>query len=341
LDNVQWHANGSFYIKSGDRHLWLFHAKLVLSAWTELWNEQERDARLRKINDELAYVVISPFAQNGETFAFIKKQSPDQPAPFIVHFEKESVHRNIVGSTYPAPSNRSSSSTTSESEASLERSNANDSFLDGQSDGPDKRIQLSPEKRKEADTSLLATSKKKGRPHGQDSWELEIKKGEQLKVIRDMGRNWYVVMDRRGRKGWVHGSWLNFGNRKVHANAKAAYRQFKDDIDQMLISGQLRTFPPMSTYVDTCTRPGCRSLKDNPARLGICVHDLAILLEGSGACSYGWLKAERNVWHPDRFARFCRREHADHLKSLAEQMFVMYGKLMEAVLEGRRVSRET
>ena len=31
----------------------------------------------------------------------------------------------------------------------------------------------------------------------------------------------------------------------------------------------------------------------------------------------------------DRFARFCHAEHVDDLKHMAEQMFVMYSKLME------------
>jgi methylenetetrahydrofolate dehydrogenase (NADP+)/methenyltetrahydrofolate cyclohydrolase/formyltetrahydrofolate synthetase len=54
LDNVQWPANGSYYIKSGDRHLWNFQAKLVSSEWNNLWKGAGRDERMHKIEEELA-----------------------------------------------------------------------------------------------------------------------------------------------------------------------------------------------------------------------------------------------------------------------------------------------
>jgi hypothetical protein len=342
LDNIQWHANGSFYIKSGARHIWYFNTKLASSTWNDLWKEQGRDERMRKINAELAYVAIAPYAQQGETFAFIKKQSAAEDAPFIIHFEQEPLHTNLTGSAEETSSNRSSSAMTSDDEPlPSERPFASESSTGGQLDGTDQRIKRMPLKHEEAVPFRWATSLKTGRPHGQDSWELELRQGDKVKVFRDMGHDWYVAMDRKGSKGWVHGSWLNFGNRMVHANAKDAYKEFREYVEKMLISGQLRAFPLMSSYIDACIRPGCRSLKEDPARLGICVHDLAILLEGAGAPSYDWLKAGRNVWHPDRFARFCRPAHADCLKRLAEQMFVMYGELMEASLEGYRIPRET
>ena len=54
------------------------------------------------------------------------------------------------------------------------------------------------------------------------------------------------------------------------------------------------------------------------------------LLQASGKYSYEWLKEERNLWHPDRFARFVHPDHMERLTLMAEQMFVMYGILMEA-----------
>jgi methylenetetrahydrofolate dehydrogenase (NADP+)/methenyltetrahydrofolate cyclohydrolase/formyltetrahydrofolate synthetase len=54
LDDVQWHPNGSFYIKKGDRHLWNFSAHSVSSAWNEMWEGQRRDERIRSIVEELA-----------------------------------------------------------------------------------------------------------------------------------------------------------------------------------------------------------------------------------------------------------------------------------------------
>jgi methylenetetrahydrofolate dehydrogenase (NADP+)/methenyltetrahydrofolate cyclohydrolase/formyltetrahydrofolate synthetase len=57
---------------------------------------------------------------------------------------------------------------------------------------------------------------------------------------------------------------------------------------------------------------------------------LEVLLRGSGRYSYAWLKEERNIWHPDRFSRFCQADFVDQLKVKAEQMFVLYGVLMQA-----------
>ena len=54
LDNVQWHANGSYYIKSGDRHLWYFQSRLVSLEWNRLWESVGRDERMGRINEELA-----------------------------------------------------------------------------------------------------------------------------------------------------------------------------------------------------------------------------------------------------------------------------------------------
>ncbi|KAI2482713.1 hypothetical protein Ptr902_05030 [Pyrenophora tritici-repentis] len=54
LDNVQWHANGSFYIKSRHLHLVNFQSKLMDSKWNELWEGLTRSERIRKINGELA-----------------------------------------------------------------------------------------------------------------------------------------------------------------------------------------------------------------------------------------------------------------------------------------------
>jgi hypothetical protein len=85
----------------------------------------------------------------------------------------------------------------------------------------------------------------------------------------------------------------------------------------------------MTKYVDECTRAGCQPLKEDVSGLGICTHDLLVLLQASGKYSYGWLKEERNVWHPDRYARFCHPDHVERLRLQAEQMFVMYGILME------------
>ncbi|KAH6870468.1 hypothetical protein BKA58DRAFT_177293 [Alternaria rosae] len=287
LDNVQFHANGSFYIKSGDRHIWNFQAKLVSLEWNKLWKGLERDERTRKINKELAYVFISPHAENGETFVFIKKHSVGLDAPFVVGFEGEHVHTNMEYST------------------------------------PEQRMRHISRKSEEPIPFQWATVKKSGRPHRADAWEVELRKGDKVKVIRDEGRDWFVAIDRKGVKGWVHGSWIEFGDRTVHKDSKAAYSLFEQDLQMLLIPGQ--HFPAMTSYVDECTEPDCQPLKEAGSSLGICVHDLLALLSGSGKYTYKWLKETRNFWHPDRFARF---SNVDQNK--AEQMFVMYGILMEA-----------
>ncbi|KAF1833646.1 hypothetical protein BDW02DRAFT_598908 [Decorospora gaudefroyi] len=328
LDNVQWHADGSFYIKSGERHFWNFTSKLVRSAWSDLWKEQGRDERMRRIIDELAYVAISPHSVSGETFAFIKKQTTDQQAAFIIHFEQEPVHSNLISSTEQSTPNHSHSDTTPNTHAHPEHQNANGP-CSGEPPASDQRLQHSSQKKEETVPFQWATSKKTGRPHSQDSWELALKKGEQVRVIRNMGRDWFVVVDKRGGKGWVHGSWLDFGSCKVHVDAKYAYKQFKEDMEKILVAGQLCDFPNMTGYMDACNKPDCEPLKKEASLLGICIHDLLALLEGSGSYSYEWLKEGRNFWHPDRFARFCHPEHADRLKPMAEQMFKMYGVLMD------------
>jgi methylenetetrahydrofolate dehydrogenase (NADP+)/methenyltetrahydrofolate cyclohydrolase/formyltetrahydrofolate synthetase len=67
--------------------------------------------------------------------------------------------------------------------------------------------------------------------------------------------------------------------------------------------------------------------------VGICAHDLKVLLAGSGDYSVAWLKDARNQWHPDRFGWYCAAESVGPLKAKAEQMFVLYGLVMEMEME--------
>ena len=79
--------------------------------------------------------------------------------------------------------------------------------------------------------------------------------------------------------------------------------------------------------MNSCIISACEPPRDD-TQLGICIHDLQTLLEGSGCYSYEWLKEERNVWHPDKFARYCHPDHKEQLKVLAQEVFVLYGILM-------------
>ncbi|CAN9150388.1 unnamed protein product [Alternaria alternata] len=330
LDNIQWHANGSYYIKSGDHHLWNFQANLVRVEWNKLWKGARQDERMVRINKELAYVLISPHTKKGETFAFIKKHSAGLDTPYIVHFEGEPIHANFDGDDGSDQPTLSSSppGTVSDTDSSRNsRARPLARYEPHVSDQQTRHVSI----KTEDDVSFQwATTKKSGRPHRADSWELVLRKGETVKVIHDMGRNWFVVTDKKDVKGFVHGSWLVFGDGAVHKDSKTAYGQFVEDIRELLKPGQLQSFLAMTSYVDECTERDCQLLKEDVSKLGICTHDLRALLQASGKYSYEWLKEERNLWHPDRFARFIHPDHMERLTLMAEQMFVMYGILMEA-----------
>lgn len=196
--------------------------------------------------------------------------------------------------------------------------------------GPDQRVQPTTAKKEEAAPGRGATSKKTGRPHPLEERELNLKKGERVRVIADMGRAWYIGVNAKGVQGYIHGSWLHFDDRKVHRDDKAAaYLQFRDDMERLFVPGELHGFPVMTDYVNTCDKLDCKQRKEDPSLPGICIHDLSTLLSASGNYSYEWLKDGRNIWHPDRFVRFCQPGQAERLKPMTECMFVMYGKLMD------------
>ncbi|KAJ4372999.1 hypothetical protein N0V83_003290 [Neocucurbitaria cava] len=296
LNNVQWHHSGVYYIKSGNRHIWDFQTDIFRAGWYLLWNEPASGKLELEVKNDLAYTAIDPHAPTGETFVFIKKQEGRKEAPFLMHFEHERRLHTNLGSKDCAPK-------------------------------PIMSVQHMPKK---SDIHYQwAVSKKSGRPHPRESRELFLDKGDRLKVLKDMGRDWYIVSSKKGTKGWVHGSWLDFGDRKLHADPKSAYNQFREDLQKLLVPGQLCKFPAMASYIDACTRVECQLLKEDVGSVGICLHDLMVLLEGSGRYSYELLKEERNVWHPDRFVRFCHADHVDRLKPMAEEMFVLYGILMD------------
>ncbi|KAH7383835.1 hypothetical protein BKA66DRAFT_529275 [Pyrenochaeta sp. MPI-SDFR-AT-0127] len=296
LDNVQWHRDGTFYMKSGKFHVWHYHADIMRAAWHELWRDTGYKRLDSKLENELAYVAIDPHSNVGETFVFLKKQQPGKEAIFVIHFGQECLHTNLRSSD------------------DVHQPDLSVQFVAQEPDVP----------------FQWATSLKSGRPHPKDSWELELMKGERVKVLRDMGRDWLIVLGRKNIKGWVHRSWLDFGDCKLHKNPKSAYKQFQEDLQKLLVPGHMCSFPRMALYIDVCSKRQCQAFKEDVSSLGICVHDLNVLLNGSDRYSYEWLKEERNVWHPDRFARFCQPEHTERLKPMAEQMFVFYGILMDA-----------
>jgi hypothetical protein len=63
---------------------------------------------------------------------------------------------------------------------------------------PSNTLQLVPSKAREYRRARCTRS---GRPHPTDNWELMIKRGEELKVLEDRGRGWFVAENARGEKG--------------------------------------------------------------------------------------------------------------------------------------------
>jgi hypothetical protein len=232
----------------------------------------------------------------GETFAFIKKQRNAQQATFIIHIYQDITH----------------TSDTIEAACTVQ----------------DNRMQHIPREPEKPESFRWAVSKQEGRPHASDSWELKLKKGQKVKVWKDKGNDWYIVETERGAKGYAHGSWLAFYGNRALRDPGGTYAQFQADMRALLIPSQLRVFPSLREYMLDCTNAACEQLKST-SQLGICVHDLQTLLEGSGRYCYEWLKEERIVWHPDKFARYCHTDHKEELKTYAQEMFVLYGVLMD------------
>jgi hypothetical protein len=177
-----------------------------------------------------------------------------------------------------------------------------------------------------------AVSLKTGRPHQHaaelDVWELKLIKGQKVKVWKDMGNDWFLVEGKKMEMGYVHGSWLKIIENRYHQDPQTAWSQFNDAVQKVLVGG-ISEFPCMWNYVEVCTMEGCKAVKADRSALGICAHDLKVLLEGSGCYSLERVKDGRNMWHPDRFARYCIPEHADRLKVMAQQLFVLYGVLID------------
>lgn len=64
LDNVQWHRDGSFYVKSGDRHIGYYQADITRKAWAHLWSEGKAPLRDR-IQAELAVSFRNPLRNDS------------------------------------------------------------------------------------------------------------------------------------------------------------------------------------------------------------------------------------------------------------------------------------
>lgn len=308
INNIQWHQDGSFYLKGSDTYAWASRSKVADESWKKLWPEVQFDMLGPHQFQELAvseqrleirhqitnisqYVALDAHARNDINFAFIKKQAASsKEVHFVMKMGSEPV------------------------QSCLQQS--------------ERRLQ--PMVPPPEASSQWAYSTRAGRSH-QDAWELKLAKGEKLRVERDMGKGWYVVVAKNGVRGWVHSSWLDFSDRSspVREAPKPAWSRFSSDAERMLRSEPISEFPVMTEYVDACTSAECMPAKRDGSSLGICAHDLKMLLEGSDSLSVEFVKNERNRWHPDKFARLCAPTLAEELKVRAEKLFVLHGMVME------------
>lgn len=87
-------------------------------------------------------------------------------------------------------------------------------------------------------------------------------------------------------------------------------------------------FPQPPAAVCSCQLPGCVQRKTDKGLRG-CKHDMEKLLRASGEYSVGWLRKERLMWHPDRFARRCDEGSREVLVGMATEMFEIYDELID------------
>jgi hypothetical protein len=172
-----------------------------------------------------------------------------------------------------------------------------------------------------------ALSKRTGRPHQNDRWELYLEKGERIKVLGDRGNDWVLAENRLGLRGYAHLSWLDYKELRTHMDAGEAYARWTADVEKWLHCGEIRTFLSPSSYMNACAKKTCEPLKEEG--VGICVHDLNDLLRGSEQYSTDFIRAQRNRYHPDKFARYCHPGNKEELKAKAEGLFVLFGVLMD------------
>lgn len=291
-------------------------------------------------------IALDPHAPVGETFAFVKMQHDAEEAPFVVGFYQDAVHTaealesvsegrdtiHTAGELGAIPGQDTVHAAEALESVSDQDTTHTAETLDSVP-GQDTRLQPINRDPSKPKSFRWAVSKRSGRPHPKDSWELELTQGQKVKVWADLGRNWHVVEGEGGVRGWVHGTWLAFSGSRVDKDARSTYQRFQADMRTLLVPDQLRDFPPLRDYMGECADAACRALRED-ARLGVCVHGLRGLLRGSGCYSYEWLKEERNVWHPDKFARYCRAEYKEGLKGCAQEVFVLYGVLMDGCEDG-------
>ena len=341
--HISWHDNGSFVVIGSAWNIWNFKSDITQQAWNGFWHECGDAPLTHHELANLAYACIDPHSPDGDSFVFIKIRKAGQEPDFVLRFAPENiVFRVTLLDELIAPADpmispppiqtpvAPVSSATSQYTASSS-SFATTSLHTASSSAPapvlaqQVHVPITPQPK--LSSFRWARSKYAGRPHPRDGWELQLEKGQIVKVLDDLGLHWYLVQDVRGCKGYAHQSWLSFETR-MRPDPREAYALFKKETKEMQ-PGTLREFPVLSRYMDACANESCKAAKQNRTGLTICVHDLERLLRGSGSFTVDLLKTERNTWHPDKFARFCHPDFRNDLTSKAGALFVLFGQLID------------
>jgi hypothetical protein len=90
----------------------------------------------------------------------------------------------------------------------------------------------------------------------------------------------------------------------------------------------LTTFPHLPVRVCTCIEASCKLRKVETGLLA-CQHDVENFLRASEMYSIGWLRKERQQWHPDRFGQRCDPDFRKDLNKKATAMYAIFETLIE------------
>lgn len=174
----------------------------------------------------------------------------------------------------------------------------------------------------------VVRARRSGRPNVNDTWDLKLKKNEFLKVLKYHGRNWWLLENGDGERGYAYMSWIDFDWRGK-LDMREAYHRFHHDTEKLLSEGPIATFLNLKVYMRaSCQNQRCLHHKTK-TDLGVCIHELASLLKGFSEFSYAFVKDQRNQWHPDRFSRLCVPEKKDVFAKKAEQLFMLMSGWMD------------
>lgn len=88
----------------------------------------------------------------------------------------------------------------------------------------------------------------------------------------------------------------------------------------------LTKFPDPPASQCKCAEESCKMRKAEPGALKACLHDVERLVRQDPNFSHKWLRKERLVWHPDRWARAPAAKRDEFTKK-AGQLFIMYGEM--------------